>query len=102
MVDHGISLGHLRAPDSLFEWLAVLFLLIFALDTALTRSVRSAGDVGGKPLDVNRVRGGMTVGLCAALQGVHAPANVAVIVAVIAGICIGMAFRKRFQAPVTG
>lgn len=102
MVDHGISLGHLRAPDSLFEWLAVLFLLIFALDTALTRSVGSVGDIAGKPLDVNRVRGGMAVGLCAALQGVHTPANVAVIVAVIAGICIGMAFRKGFKAPTTG
>jgi hypothetical protein len=101
MVDHGISLGHLRAPDSLFEWLAVLFVLIFALETALTRSVRSTGDVGGRPLDVNRVRGGMMVGLCAALQGIQAPASVAVIVAVIAGICIGMAFRKGFRAPVT-
>jgi len=102
MVDHAISLGHLRAPDSLFEWLAVLFLLIFALYMALTRSVHSSGDVGGRPLDVNRVRGGMTVGLCAALQGVHAPASVAVVVAVIAGICIGMAFRKGFRAPATG
>jgi len=100
MVDHDISLGHLQAPDALFEWLTVLFLLIFALDTALTRSVRAVGDVGGRPLDVNRVRGGMAVGLCAALQGVHAPAGVAVIVAVIAGICIGMAFRKGFRAPV--
>lgn len=100
MVDHDISLGHLSAPDALLEWLTVLFLLIFALDTALMRSVRSIGDVGGRPLDVNRVRGGMAVGLCAALQGVHSPAGVAVIVAVIAGICIGMAFRKGFRVPV--
>ena len=102
MVDHDISLGPLSAPDSLFEWLALLFLLIFALDTALTRSVRALGDMGGRPLDVNRVRGGMAVGLCAALQGLQAPASVAVIVAVIAGIGIGMAFRKGFQAPATG
>jgi len=100
MVDHDIALGQLRAPDALFDWLAVLFLLIFALDTALMRSVRSVGDVGGRQLDVNRVRGGMAVGLCAALQGVQAPAGVAVIVAVIAGICIGMAFRKGFRSPV--
>jgi len=100
MVDHDISLGHLQAPDALLEWLTVLFLLIFALDTALTRSVRSTGDVGGRPLDVNRVRGGMAVGLCAALQGIQSPAGVAVIVAVIAGICIGMAFRKGFRPPV--
>lgn len=100
MVDHGISLGHLRAPDALVGWLTVLFLLIFALDAALTRSVRSTGDVGGRPLDVNRVRGGTAVGLCAALQGLQAPAGVAVIVAVIAGICIGTAFRKGFRPPV--
>jgi hypothetical protein len=100
MVDHDISLGHLQAPDALLEWLTVLFLLIFALDMALTRSVRSTGDVGGRPLDVNRVRGGMAVGLCAALQGIQSPAGVAVIVAVIAGICIGLAFRKGFRAPV--
>jgi hypothetical protein len=100
MVDHDISPGHLRAPDELIGWLTVLFLLIFALDTALTRTVRSTGDVGGRPLDVNRVRGGMAVGLCAALQGVQAPSGVAVIVAVIAGICIGMAFRKGFRPAV--
>ena len=100
MVDHDISLGQLQAPDALLEWLTVLFLLIFALDMALTRSVRSTGDVGGRPLDVNRVRGGMAVGLCAALQGIQSPAGVAVIVAVIAGICIGMAFRKGFRPPV--
>ena len=99
MVDHDITIGHLSAPDALFEWLAVVFLLMFALDTALMRTVRATGDCGGRTLDVNRVRGGMAVGLCAALQGVYAPANVAVIVAVIAGICIGMAFRKGFRAP---
>jgi hypothetical protein len=99
MVDHDISLTHLQAPDALLDWLTLLFLLIFALDMALMRSVRSAGDVGGRPLDVNRVRGGMAVGLCAALQGTQSLADVAVIVAVIAGICIGMAFRKGFRAP---
>jgi hypothetical protein len=42
----------------------------------------------------------MTVGLLAALQGINELPGVAVIVAVIAGICIGMAFRKRFRTPV--
>lgn len=100
MVDHDVFVGHLGAPDTLFEWLAVLFLLIFALDILLTRRIRSKGDVGGRRLDVNRVRGGMLVGLCAALQGIHVPADIAVIVAVIAGICMGMAFRKGFRVPV--
>jgi outer membrane lipoprotein SlyB len=61
--------------------------------------VQSQADVGDRPLDLNRVRGGMTVGLLAALQGLGRPETVAVIVAAIAGICIGMAVRKSFRAP---
>jgi hypothetical protein len=99
MVDHDIGVGRLGAPDSLFEWLAVLFLLMFALDTILTRRVGSRGDVNNRPLDLSRVRGGMVVGLLAALQGIDRPKGVAVIVAAIAGICVGMAFRKRFREP---
>jgi hypothetical protein len=101
MVDHDVGFGRLSAPDSLFEWLAVLFLLMFALDTVLTRKIRSRGDVNNRPLDLNRVRGGMVVGLLAALQGIGRPEGVVVIVAAIAGVCIGMAFRKGFREPVT-
>jgi len=61
--------------------------------------VRCRTDVHDRPLDVNRVRGGMLVALCAALQGIQSPAAVAVIVASIAGVCVGMAFRKSFKAP---
>jgi hypothetical protein len=99
MVDHDIGLGHPAAPDSLFEWLSVLFLLMFALDVVLTRTIRSRGDVNNRALDLSRVRGGMVVGLLAALQGIGRPEGVAVIVAAIAGICIGMAFRKGFREP---
>lgn len=102
MVDHGIGPTHLSVPDSLFEWLALLFMLIFALNIILTRTVRSKADTGGRALEVNRVRAGMAIGLLAALQGIHEPAEVAVIVAAIAGICIGMAFRKGFRAPPAG
>jgi hypothetical protein len=102
MVDHDISPGLVRAPDSLFEWLSLLFMLIFALNILLTRTVNSRGDVNDRPLDPSRVRGGMAVGLFAALQGIHAPAGVVVMVAVIAGICIGMAFRKGFRPPMAG
>lgn len=101
MVDHDIGLGPVPAPDNLFEWLALLFLLIFALNTLLLKKVWSKGDASGKVLDLNRVRGGMTVGLVAALQGITQPSSVVIIVAVIAGICIGMAFRKGFKAPVS-
>jgi hypothetical protein len=99
MVDHDVGFGLPGAPDSLFEWLSVLFLLMFALDTVLTRQIHARGDVSGRPLDLNRVRGGMVIGLLAALQGIDRPEGVAVIVAAIAGICIGMAFRKGFREP---
>jgi hypothetical protein len=102
MVDHDIGLGQLSLPDSLFEWLALLFLLIFALNTLLLKKVHSKGDMSGKTLDLGRVRGGMAVGLFAALQGIARPDGVVIIVASIAGICIGMAFRKGFKAPVAG
>ena len=102
MVDHDIGLGHLSPPDALFEWLALLFLLIFALNTLLLKKVHSKGDINGKKLDLGRVRGGMAVGLFAALQGIMRPDEVVIIVATIAGICIGMAFRKGFKAPVSG
>jgi len=102
LVDHGFSSGLPSRPDSLFEWLSLLFLLIFALDTILTKTVHAKGDVKAQALDVNRVRGGMAVGLFAALQGVGRPDDVVIIVAVIAGICIGIAFRKGFKAPAVG
>jgi hypothetical protein len=102
MVDHDIGVTHLSAPDSLFEWLALLFLLIFALNTLLLKKVHSKGDGSGKTLDLSRVRGGMAVGLFAALQGIVRPDDVVIIVATIAGICVGMAFRKGFKAPASG
>ena len=102
MVDHDIGITHLSAPESLFGWLALLFLLIFALNTLLLKKVHSRGDINEKKLNLSRVRGGMAVGLLAALQGIMRPDEVVIIVATIAGICIGMAFRKGFKAPVTG
>ena len=102
MVDHDIGLTHLGAPDSLFGWLALLFLLIFALNTLLLKKVHSKGDSSGTTLDLGRVRGGMAVGLFAALQGILRPDEVVIIVATIAGICVGMAFRKGFKAPAGG
>jgi hypothetical protein len=100
-VDYDVSLWAVAAPDTLFEWLSVLVLLMFALYLLLTNSVRARGDVGNRPLDLARVRGGMAVGLAAALQGLGQPGQVAVIVAAVGGICIGMAIRKGFRAPVT-
>lgn len=102
MVDHDTGFSQVAAPDSLFGWLAILFLLIFALNAMLLKSVQSRGDSNGKLLDAARVRGGMAVGLFAALQGISRPDQVVIIVAVIAGICFGMAFRKGFKVPAPG
>jgi hypothetical protein len=102
MVDHDMGLGGLAAPDSLFAWLTLLFLVIFALNMLLLKSVKSKGDAKEKALDLNRVRGGMAVGLFAAVQGIYRPHEVVLIIAVIAGICFGMAFRKGFKMPVSG
>lgn len=101
MVDHDVGLAVLQLPASLFEWISLLFILIFALDTLLMKRVRARGDVNGLRLDFNRVRSGMVVGALAALQGVTRPAEVVVIVASIAGLCLGIAFRKGFKVPTT-
>jgi hypothetical protein len=102
MVDHETGFGRFAAPGSLFAWLALLFLLIFALNTILIQSVHSKGDAKQKTLALGRVKAGMLVGLFAAVQGIYRPEQVMIIIAVISGICFGMAFRKGFKTPVPG
>jgi hypothetical protein len=102
MVDHDVAPGRFAAPDTLFEWLSAAFLLMYGLNILLLRGVSSVGDVGHRGLDLARVRGGMVVGLFAALQGIDEATRVAVIAAAIAGICMGMAFRKGFRSQSTG
>lgn len=101
MVDHDIGFPFMHWPRTLFEWVSLAFILVFALDTMLMRKVRSRGDVNGLRLDAARVRGGMTVGFLAALQGisVNRPDEVVIVVATIAGLCVGIAFRKAFKVP---
>ena len=99
MVDHDVGLAYFVAPRSLAEWLSLAVLLILALDMILLKKVRSRADATGRKLDVTRVKYGMAVGLLAALQGLVALESVALLVATIAGIGIGMAFRKAFQVP---
>lgn len=101
MVDHGATLWQVAPPATLFGWLAWLFLLIFTLNMLLLKTVRSKDDSLGKALDLGRVKGGMSVGILAAVQGMPQPENVVLVVAVIAGICFGMAFRKGFKAPAS-
>lgn len=101
LVDHDIGFPLLHWPRTLFEWISLLFVLIFALDTLLLNKIHTRGDVNGRPLDVRRVRGGMAVGVLAALQGIgiNRPDEVVIIVATIAGLWIGIAFRKAFRLP---
>ena len=102
MVDHDVGLNYFSAPDSLLEWMSVAVLLILALDMLLLKEVRSPADVKDQPLDLVRVKAGMAVVLLAALQGLAVVENVILLVMAVAGIAIGTAFRKAFQAPVAG
>jgi len=102
MVDHHTSIGQLEPPGSLFAWISVLFLLLFALNTVLLKPVRAIAGSGGRSMDTGRVKAGMWIGLFAALQGISRPDEVAILIAVIAGIGVGMAFRKGFKAPAAG
>jgi len=102
MVDHDVGLAYFSAPDSLIEWLSLVALLILALDLFLLKKVRSVADLNEQPLDLTRVKGGMAVGLFAAFQGLGALENVILLVATVAGIAFGMAFRKAFQVPASG
>jgi hypothetical protein len=101
MVDHDGGLGYFQVPDSLLEWLSLAALLVLALDMFLLKEVCSGGDINGETLDLSRVKGGMAVGLLAAFQGLVDTEGVIILVASIAGISIGMAFRKAFQAPAS-
>jgi len=101
MVDHDMGMGPIAAPESLHVWLSLLFLLIFALNILLLKSVQSRDDFYQKRLDPGRVRGAMMIGLLAAVQGIYRSQEVVILVAVISGICFGMAFRKGFKTPVS-
>ena len=102
MVDHDVGLSYFSAPDSLIEWLALIALVILALDMFLLKKVRSGADLNGQTLDLTRVKGGMAIGLLAAFQGLAVLENVILLVAAVAGIAFGMAFRKAFQVPASG
>jgi len=101
MIDHDVGLGYFQAPDSLLEWLSMAVLLVLALDMFLLKQVCSSGVITGETLDLSRVKGGMAVGLFAAFQGLADVEAVIILVASVAGIGIGMAFRKAFQAPAS-
>lgn len=102
MIDHDQWLVLPGAPNDLVQWLSLLFLVLFGLNVLLLRQVKSFSDFGARPLDVSRVRAGMAVGLFAAMQALGNPQEAALPVATIAGISLGLAFRKGFSAPPGG
>jgi hypothetical protein len=65
--------------------------VLWLLNIALTRSVAAAGDIGGEPLSIGRVRMGMLVGWLVALQALTATdsGTSALVWATLAGLIVG-------------
>ncbi|HLF31800.1 MAG TPA: hypothetical protein VI566_12330 [Xanthomonadales bacterium] len=102
MVDHDVAWWMVVVPDSLLEWLALLTLLLFSLNLFLLKKVHSRGDTDNLRLDVQRVKGGMAIGVLATLQGLEAMPHLVLVVATIGGLCLGIAFRRAFRSPAKG
>ncbi len=102
IVDHDVIWWPVFVPDSLLEWLAVLALLLFSMNLLLLKKVHSKGDTGHERLDLGRVKAGMAIGLLAGLQGLDSMPQVILPVASIAGLCIGITFRRAFRSPAKG
>jgi len=102
MVDHDVDWWRVMVPDSLMEWLAVLTLVLFSLNLFLHKKIHARGDVDQNRLDVERVKSGMAIAVLATLQGLETMSEVVLLVAVIGGLCLGMAFRRAFKSPVKG
>lgn len=102
IVDHDSDWLSFAIPASLGQWLAILATLMFGLNLPLLKKVHSQGDVDGKRLDVDRVKAGMMIALLATLQGLHNIIDVVILVATIAGLCLGIAFRRSFRSSGKG
>jgi hypothetical protein len=102
MVDHHVPWWRVMVPDTLLEWLALLALLLFALNIILLKKVHSKGDVNDRRLNLERVKAGMVIGVLATLQGLDNITNVVLLVATIGGLCLGITFRKAFRSPAKG
>jgi hypothetical protein len=99
MVDHDIGRGVYEIPQTLPQWWAAVAAVVFALNMLLMREVTSVADVSRRKLDPARVRGGMAVAAVAVAQGLPEVTEVALLAAVIAGVCLAWAFRRSFRTP---
>jgi hypothetical protein len=102
IVDHDSGWLSFAVPASLAQWLAILATLMFGLNLPLLKKIHSQGDVGGKRLDMDRVKAGMMIALLATLQGLNNIADVVLMVATIGGLCLGIAFRRSFRSSGKG
>ena len=102
IVDHDVNWLTLQAPDSLLQWLAIAMSLLLGLNLLLLKKVHSRGDVGDKRLSLQRVKAAMVIALLACLQGLDEMPQVILLIATIAGLCLGMAFRRSFRTAAKG
>jgi hypothetical protein len=102
VVDHDVAWLSLQTPGSLLQWLAILCTLMIGLNLYLLKKVHSRGDVGGKRLNTDRVRSAIVVALLAMLQALGKMPEVILLLATVAGLCLGMAFRRSFRSTAKG
>lgn len=102
MVDHDVAWWRVVRFDSLLDWLAVLAMLLLAVGMFTLKKVHARGDVGNARLDVDRVKAGMAVGILATLQGLDARSESILLVSTIAGLGLGITFRRAFRNPTKG
>lgn len=102
IVDHDVPWLAMRVPTRLPEWLGVFALVLFFLHMVMLRKVHSRGDTGGTRLELDRVKAGMAIGALATLQGIARLPEVALLIATIGGLCLGIAFRRAFRTSAKG
>lgn len=102
VVDHDVNWLSWQPPDSLLQWLAIAMSVLLVLNLLHLKKVHSRGDVSGKRLSPERVKAGMVIGLLACLQGLNQMPQVILLVATIAGLCLGIAFRRSFRTTNKG
>jgi len=102
VVDYDVTWWPVFVPDTLLEWIAVLVLLLFSMNLLLLKKIHTKGDTSQERLELERVKAGMAIGILAGLQGLEEMSQVILLIATIAGLCIGIMFRRAFRSPAKG
>jgi hypothetical protein len=102
VVDHDVAWWPVFVPDTLMEWIAVLVLLLFSMNLLLLKKIHTKGDTSEERLELERVKAGMAIGILAGLQGLEEMPQVVLLIATIAGLCVGIMFRRAFRSPAKG